>query len=389
MALQEDFKLWEQRDNVKYSPRNVKLKDFPEKVMFSFTGQCNLSCWHCLRSGMVREMHDSPRELIDYVNRKILPFSRYLRIGGNDIGEPLMSKNFTYFFHTLPRGNLKEIHLITNFTLLDEEKAELIAKNVNNLEISVEGTGADYSKIRHFPWDKLLENFKLLEKYRSKYPQNKLQITLDVCVMLSNLDSLIGIFGLKSFGVNRIVFREFHTFVSEKETECLWQDPEKTTNFIKRMEEKSHETGMPIIIIFKDKYTSSIKHDASSASKHIPDLIKCYFPWNCIAIDSLGNISCCCRDLYLAKIETYKENFFNIWNSRKFIGLRKTVNSKKPWFDCLGCELKMGHLSQEEKIQLRDKYGKYRLRKFISKHSLFVNLYQFIKHFRQAGVKHR
>lgn len=196
-------------------------------MIISLTSKCNLSCWHCYRSSNVCNGYDTPKWIIDYVNQKIIPYSKYLRIGGNDLGEPLLSKNFYYFFSTLKREKLKEVSLVTNLTLLDNKKAELTAKKVDKIEISIEGTAEEYSRIRNFKWENIIEKIKLLEQYRKKNKNSNLKITLLVCAMLNNLENLINIFDLKNIGVDRIVFREFKPCEKEKSIECLWQDCKK------------------------------------------------------------------------------------------------------------------------------------------------------------------
>ena len=341
------YKFWEQEGSVKYSSRNIKINYLPQKVMFELTSRCNLSCWHCAKSTCKHTGHDASKEIIDYVNQKILPHAKYLRIGGIGIGEPLFSKNFNYFFSNFKKNNLEETHLVTNLSLLDDEKADIIVQNIDNLEISIEGTRHNYSRIRHFSWETILENIKVLEKYRKKNKTSTLKITLLVCTLLSNLESLIDLFDLRSMGVDRIVFREFTPCVKEKEIECLWQNPEKISNYIKTFNDRASETRVPIEINFIEKYDLTKRQ--VKKTKNIWNLKKCYFPWTCIAIDSMGTISSCCSPLGLAKLQTCKEELLDIWNNENFATLRRTVNSIQPWLSCLQCESRIGHLDEEEK----------------------------------------
>jgi len=349
------YKFWEQEHSTRYSSRNAKVNYFPQKVMFELTSRCNLSCWHCDKSTTTYNGQDTSKEIIDYVHQKILVNSKYLRIGGMGIGEPLLSKNFDYFFSNFKRNNLQETHLVTNLTLLDDEKANIIVKEIDNLEISLEGTGEQYSRIRHFPWETILKNIRLLAKYREINKNSSLKITLLVCTLLNNLESLIGLFDLKNIGVDKIVFREFIPCIKDKDIECLWQKPKKIIDFIERCENKSKESGIPIEIDFKDKYDRAKQQN--QRTKAILELEKCYFPWTCIAVDSLGNISGCCFPLELARLQTCKEELFDVWNNEQFSSLRKTVNSRQPWLSCLQCGLRTAHLTDEEKFNFIDKHS--------------------------------
>jgi len=336
-------------DKFNYSSKDTTLDNLPENVMISLTSKCNLSCWHCYKSFNERKGYDTPRWIIDYVNQKIIPYSKYLRIGGNDLGEPLLSKNFYYFFSTLKREKLKEVSLVTNLTLLNDKNAELIAKKVDKIEISIEGTAEKYSQIRNFNWEMIVEKIKLLEQYRKKNKNSNLKITLLVCTMLNNLENLINIFDLKSIGVDQIIFREFKPCEKEKSIECLWQDPKKTFKYIKKFEEKSKEINMPIEITFKEKYNLTKQHE-NKKPKRILKVNKCFLPWTTISIDSSGNVSCCCESLRLAKLKNFDENILNVWNNEKFSALRRTVNSKKPWIHCLDCEIKNIYLTGTKSI---------------------------------------
>ncbi|MBU2102925.1 MAG: class I SAM-dependent methyltransferase, partial [Candidatus Omnitrophica bacterium] len=125
---------WAQQYNQKYDSGNTFSYDYPEKAMISLTSRCNLCCWHCSEADRPGIATDMPREFLEYIVKNILVHCQYVRIGGADIGEPLFSKDFKYFFKILDRKNnahLKEVSLITNLTLLDREKADIIAENVD------------------------------------------------------------------------------------------------------------------------------------------------------------------------------------------------------------------------------------------------------------------
>lgn len=329
----------------------ITYKNFPEKLIFSLTSNCNLRCWHCTRSLYASKGHEAPKALIDYVNRKILPRCKYLSIGGNEAGEPLLSKNFNYFLTNLNNSNLKRVVLTTNLTLLNKKKAELIVKKFDGIYVSVEGTGHDYYKIRKFSWNHIVNNIRLLNRVRKQNHSNS-KITLWVCTILGNFNSLPDLFDLKKIGVEKIRFQEFMPFEylipTSKKTECLWNNPDKTTSLIKKLEKKSKETGIPIDIEFKDRYVQSDKSKTFLSNK----LRDCFEPWNNISIDSSGNISCCCKDTRLGKITDYNRDILDILNEDKFIRFRQTINTAKNPIDCLYCEIKTGNLSIKERNKI-------------------------------------
>ena len=349
----DDFQFWEHNGAGNNATKSNRVEAYPEQVMLQLTSRCNLSCWHCVRSLTATRGCDAPKALIDYVVRRILPHSSYLRVGGDGIGEPLLAGHFTYFFSTMRKDNLKEVHLITNLTLLDEQKAELIAAQVDNIEISVEGTGEHYSRIRHFPWDRIVENIKMLDRSRRKNPASTLKITLLVCTIVHNLENLMTVFDLKEIGVDRVIFREFQPVVRKQDAASLSRDLVKTQWFIQHCEARARQTGIDIDIGFKDKYA---KYGGGMITPGTPPALKdCFFPWTCISIRSSGALSSCCCLNDLAQLKNYEEDFLSVWNSKAFIRIRDRVNDARPWRDCARCEIKTGHLSDEEKARLLGK----------------------------------
>ncbi|MDD5584321.1 MAG: SPASM domain-containing protein [Candidatus Omnitrophica bacterium] len=263
---------------------------------------------------------------------------------------------------------IEEIALVTNLTLLDSKKAGIIADNVDVLEVSIEGIGEAYSRIRHFPWEKIVENIKLIVEHRKKNKSDKPFIVLPICTMRSNLENLTQVFALKDIGVDSIVFREYTAWTQEKDNECLWQDPQATFFYIKKFEEKATQAGMPININFREKYDFEKKDRGVIAPGK--SLKNCYLPWTCIAIDRRGSISCCCRDLKLARIITGKEKLMDLWNTKKFRNLRKQVNRKKPYFGCLDCDLKMGDCTIAAVEKLKSKYMRYALKRITGRYAI-------------------
>ncbi len=319
-----------------YSKRE-RLNIPPEKLMVSLTNRCNLHCLHCPRGSFEQEEKDMPRELVDYVIEKVLPHCKYLRIGGNSLGEPLVSDDFDYFLSRAGRTKLRQINLITNLSVLDKKRAVLMSENIDNVSISVEGYGDDYTRIRGVRWKNLLDNIVLLKKAKKNTGSNKMKIQLVVCTMLSSIENLSRLFDLRDLGIDKIYFREFVDYTGTKNDECLYKDFRKVLEFIKKTEMKSRSSNIAIGIEFKKKYT---RGDLCDKKKREKSLNKCYFPWDCVSITGDGNVSCCCDErLRLGEINAHTD-IASVWNNERFIAMRKTVNSADPPDVCAGCFFK-------------------------------------------------
>jgi len=312
-----------------------------EKVLFSLTSCCNLRCWHCVYHYQTEYPGvDASRELVDYVLTRILPKAKYLRIAGNERGEPLISKQFDHLMEGLKRLSLEEVSMITNLTVLNEKKADLILDTVDLLEISLEGMGDFYEKIRGVPWETFFNNLRLLHERNKTRAVFKTRFSLCVTVMLSNIDQVLEYFTLKDFGVRHINFREFVPHKEESKVECLWNDLEKVRGIVKKIEETSVRTGVTVFINFKEKY-SGYESYQQRRDRSAKDLGKCYFPWACISVDSEGWISPCCIIQRLGRIEDFQKDIFEFSNTDKFRDIRRTVNTDQCWDVCRTCEIKI------------------------------------------------
>jgi len=333
--MEENF--WNIGENSGNDIRNPKLTQVPQRLMFDLYGGCNLRCWHCPRAAAHLGGQDSCRELVDYVLYEVIPHVRYLRIGGNEFGENLLSKHFNYFLSNLDKTHLKEVRMVTNLTHLDEDKAKLIAEKLDIIDVSLEGTGESYTKIRGYAWEKFLKNFELLVKAKRSNSKSNLKIYLNTCAFLGNLEILLGLFDLKGLDISQINFLELHPRDNTVIHECLWKDPSKTNVYIKKFEQRSRETGIAVWMEFKDKY--SIGNRIKRALKLQP-LRVCHYPWDCISITSEGNVSVCCMLFRIDKVKQYDRQILDILNSAPFQEFRAKVNSPTPNTECLTCQFK-------------------------------------------------
>lgn len=116
-----------------FADEDTNLRDFsgaepPKKLMFSLTGKCNLRCGHCARGVLQVAASETPVELVDHVIRTILPSVRSVRLGGTDLGEQLTSRNFNRFLQAVIDTPPKHLEIVSNLTVLDTERADLIAR---------------------------------------------------------------------------------------------------------------------------------------------------------------------------------------------------------------------------------------------------------------------
>ena len=99
-------------------------------------------------------------------------------------GEQLTSPHFNRFVRRVHELGSIHLEVISNLTLMDEERAELIALACNEFVFSLEGIGAAFERVRHFPWNKVERHLEMLVAARRRLAGSKLKIfPLVTCLM--------------------------------------------------------------------------------------------------------------------------------------------------------------------------------------------------------------
>jgi len=205
---------------------DTDLQDFsgrvpPKKLMSSLNGKCNLRCDHCARGVYDLLAQQSPVQLIDYVMEHVLPHVRCVRLGGTDQGEQLTSPHFNRFLRRVHELGSIRLEVISNLTLMDEERAELIALACNEFVFSLEGIGAAFERVRHSPWNKVERHLEMLVAARRRLAGSKLKIFPLVTCFYDNLDDLLAILDLVDKGVDCVQYRLFNPVTREQTSQSL------------------------------------------------------------------------------------------------------------------------------------------------------------------------
>ena len=129
------------------------LQDF--FVQWHLTERCNLRCTHCYQTGTktdelsLDEIRKVLNEIIDMLEAWSgmyqLEFSPSLNITG---GEPFLRKDLFEILEEMSTGGFA-LYLLTNGTLIDNEKAEKLARlGINGVQVSIEGPEGIHDFIR-------------------------------------------------------------------------------------------------------------------------------------------------------------------------------------------------------------------------------------------------
>jgi sulfatase maturation enzyme AslB (radical SAM superfamily) len=168
-------------------------------VVFEVTNTCNLRCLTCpVNRGMKRKKGFADVKLF----KKILDENKDLMfVLTYGWGEPLLNKELYKFVdYSLKKG--VPVHISTNATLLNRQSEvdRLLNSGISLIQISLDGVGETYKKVRGVDYGKTKSNIELLLKRRKELGKEQ-----DVTVNL-----------------NVVIFKE-----TEKEAEMvreLWKD---------------------------------------------------------------------------------------------------------------------------------------------------------------------
>ena len=376
---------------------DTDLRDFsgrvpPKKLMFSLTGKCNLRCDHCPRGVYDVRAQQTPVSVIDYVMDHVLPHVRCVRLGGTDFGEQLTSPHFNRFLRRV--HDLGSIHLevVSNLTVMDRERAELLALVCNDLSFSIEGVGPAYERVRHFPWSKIERNLDLVVAARSRVQGSRLTIAPLVTCFYDNLHDLLPILDLASRGVDHIGYRLFAPVTREQATQSLACHAAEANEVFEDIRREAARRGIRVWlppslpatervpVRTKPLGTTTFRHkspiyqrplhrfvSAYHAARHsvgqtirrgfalVPRRARthepvtttlppapwtCPFPFETVSITSDGEIGTCCEPIRLGTLDLQNPNLERLWTGGDWYKLRQSMAVGRWEGLCAGCDFR-------------------------------------------------
>lgn len=172
---------------------HIKLIDEPSEkeelishCYLHITKSCNLKCGYCSYNANIKEEIElSTNKLKSIIRRLSLNKISQLVFAG---GEPLCRKDFEEIVE-YARKFFPDIGLVTNATLINENNAEFIAKNINKIQVSLDsGLESDHDSIRgNGSYEKTINGIKLLKKYGNS------QIKITPTVNKLNIENIVSI----------------------------------------------------------------------------------------------------------------------------------------------------------------------------------------------------
>ena len=321
----------------------------PYKLIFESSTICNLKCTTCCQNYMKRKKGHLKFEVFKKIYDEVKP--PYLNLTG--FGEPLLNPDlFKIIKYARKKGSFVKVD--TNGMLLTKENAEkLLDTGIDIVSNSIDGMDKKtYESIRiGANFERVIENLKNFVKMRNER-KSKTEIHIYLVLQKKNFRQFLDFikFG-DSIGVDSVsgCFIKYEGWNKNRDVSMEKLNKKELEKFAEDLKKLSKETKAHVEI---DDIMESIN---STGKKGKRDWAKepCYKPWYSPFITWDGIVSPCCSggmDKTITFGDATKENFNDIWNSKRVQAFRKMVMVKRVGV-CAECDCGEAYLKEQfEKI---------------------------------------
>jgi len=283
-------------------------------LQWHITKKCNLRCKHCYFKEHIGE------SVLQTLKKDFLKIEQLSKSLGKKLiititgGEPLLYPQFFSLLHYLStKMTVKEIHIASNGTLIDDQLAARLKKyNVKKIQISIDGIEKNHDAIRgKGSFKKAINGVKILCK-------NGLKVSVQMVVNKKNIgdvDDILEI--LKNLKVNEVRFSLFVPIGTGESLKNLALSSSDVKQLFYKLEELSRKykkpkilKGRPLWCLVNKKESGVCDFDSGICLMPNGDL----YPCSRLPI-SIGNIR--------------KQGIFEIWYNSDFMWLHRNFENLK------------------------------------------------------------
>lgn len=288
---------------------------YPSTIMLEVTNYCNLHCITCPREYQYGKQMDIGHMDINLLKKVIDQTYPYIdSVGLTGLGEPLLYKHLPEALDYIKSKNKGIItSLSTNASL--GKTPELIAQikqNIDTIQISIDGIGETYNKVRiNGDYDKFLLNVKDIKK---QVCDTDTDVTLNMVVVKENYHQITEMIELtQSLGFQNLSFTLFN-LASVTDIGIEYYDLFYSNEFkaeLKKARQKAN-TVKNVDVSFWD-YESENGFN------------KCPFPWSHFYISWDGYLPPCCAKPFPKELsfgDLNKSGLIDCLNSKEFQNFR-------------------------------------------------------------------
>ena len=329
----------------------------PFLVQLDVTNRCNndcIACW-CRSPLLAEKVMDTetqkqtlPFDLIQRVLEELYEMgTREIYLAGG--GEPFMHPQFMDILEAIKKHQMT-VHINTNFTLLDKQKAEkIVTLGVDHLTVSLwAGTPQTYSKCHPNKTEETFHQICDVLKYLVDAKADR------PFIKLYNVISKINYFEIEEMadlafdlGVESVEFTMADIIPGYTDTLLLSENErrrllELCRHVQKKMERRNRDRDKELMLFRFDEFIRRISTEDSldgNYDKNIIDSIPCYVGWFFARILPDGNVNSCLKSHRIPIGNLYEQSFREIWTSEKQAEFRrKTLVYEKndPYFSLIG-----------------------------------------------------
>lgn len=319
----------------------------PVRISFEPTITCNLRCPMCDRTRKddfskhrdEKLLYETTAAFMHEVGR--LGVRYFLFIGG---GEPLTDPHTIEYMQILKSYGVY-VHLWTNGTLVDEEKAPLLAECCDMITVSLDSADTavnDRSRGVEGATKKSIDGLRLLRKN-----SGTLFLRIHSVISALNIDNLRDMADLAAeIGVNEIggaLIAPFG-FVPE-EMRFSKEQVGQISNKLEDLCEYAKAKGVALAGCYANVSAKIIEnlshiHNMYSDSSALPEKhITCMGLWGQATVRPNGDVSVCCFTYKPVLGNLHEKTFAEIWRSERAEELRELVK-RGEYIDspCVGCD---------------------------------------------------
>ncbi|MBX7244809.1 MAG: radical SAM protein [Candidatus Sumerlaeaceae bacterium] len=320
-----------------HSPGNPRLH-----VRMDITNKCNLLCPMCHYPLTVKEhKFDMEPELFRKIADQVFPHAASVALACKY--EAFMSRHIDEILEIAGASACRNIGIVSNATLWNERRLRTILSNdaFDVLHVSVDGgTKATYERFRvNANFDKFIRNLELFARLRREMGRTRPALRLNTVFMKSNAAELPLILDLairvEATRLEVIRFLPINGSLDE-----AINDYEPFMPMLAEIKSRAHNHGIEIFLPIEDPRLDTARDTALEAGCNEAEVGTysdyCEAPWSGVQIDPNGDMFPC---LYYGKAfgNLKQQDFVEIWNSKPYLELRRSLATLKLHKPCEVC----------------------------------------------------
>ena len=253
------------------------------------------------------------------------------------LGESLLRDDFGDLLKKIPPWI--GTGLVTNGTLLTEEKARILVKHLlDHLRISIDGaTPETYAKIRgQDQLSRILDNLRRLRKIKEELGSDRPVVDLCFVAMRENFRELPQLVQLAAKEKIPIITIQRLTAYRESDREqSLWWEKNEFNTALHEAKQLAKELG--VVLGGHEGFShASLQSDVLQSPEPIKSWGDCHEPWDFMFVMNTGEVNGCTYPAPLLG-DLNRENPEEIWNGPRFRSWRQTVNANNRNDFCRHC----------------------------------------------------